>query len=156
MVTSTDTVWIGYHCQEQVVHPKAIITTEDDHHTLDTPEIDVMTGEAAADQMLGCTQETEAQVTQDTPAQTDTPAGIGTQDESTRRTTTKLKADHPTDSGQVAIDHQLPTLGIILEAAHPRSNEKPHTCSVTIQDNPEDHEDQDYSNSGDYFDEDLN
>ena len=70
MVTSTDTVGIGYHHQEQLVHPKAIITTEDDHHTLDTPYIVVMTGEAAADLMLGRTQETEAQVTQDTPAQT--------------------------------------------------------------------------------------
>ena len=94
---------------------------EDDHHALDTPEIDMMTGEAAADPMLGCTQETEAQVTQDTPAQTDTPAGTGTQDEGTCLTTTELKANHPTDSSQVAIDHQLPTLGIILEADHPHA-----------------------------------
>ena len=64
-----------------------------------------MTAEAVADLMLGCTQETEAQVTQDTPAQTDTPAGTETQDEGTRWTTTELKADHPTDSGQVTIDH---------------------------------------------------
>ena len=64
-----------------------------------------MTGEAAADPMLGCTQGTEVQVAQDTPAQTDTPAGTGTQDEGTHWTTTELKADHPTDSGQVAIDH---------------------------------------------------
>ena len=63
---------------------------EDDHHTLDTPEIDVMTGEAAADLMLGCTQETEVQVTQDTPAQTDTPAGKETQDKGTCQTATKL------------------------------------------------------------------
>ena len=97
--------WIGYHHQEQLVHPQAIITMEDDHHTLDTPETDVMTGEATADLMLGCTQETEAQVAQDTPAQTDTPAGTGTQDEGTCQTATKLKADHPTDSSQVAIDH---------------------------------------------------
>ena len=94
---------------------------EDDHHTLDTLEIDVMTGEATADPMLGCTQETEAQVAQDTPAQTDTPAGTGTQDEGTRWTATKLKAYHPTDSSQVAIDHRLPTLGIILEADHPHA-----------------------------------
>ena len=78
---------------------------EDDNHALDTPEIDVMTGEAAADLMLGCTQETEAQATQGTPAQTDTPAGTETLDEDTCRTATKLKAIHPTDSGQVAIDH---------------------------------------------------
>ena len=105
MVTSTGTVGIGYHRQEQLVHQKAIITTEDNHHTLDTPEIDVMTGEAAADLMLGCTQETEAQVAQDTPAQTDTSAGTETQDEGTRRTATEHRADHPTDSSQVAIDH---------------------------------------------------
>ena len=119
VVTSTDTVGIGYHHQEQLVHPKAIITTEDDHHALDTPEIDVMTGEAAADLMLGCTQETEAQATQDTPVQTDPPAGTETLDEDTCQTATELKADHPTDSSQVAIDHQLPMLDIILEADHP-------------------------------------
>ena len=114
VVTSTDTVVIGYHHQEQLVHLKAIITTEDDHHTLDTPEIDVMTGEAAADLMLGCTQETEVQAAQDTPAQTDTPAETETIDEDTCQTTTEPKANHPTDSGQVAIDHRLPMLGIIL------------------------------------------
>ena len=35
----------------------------------------MMTGEAAVDLMLGCTQETEVQVAQDTPAQTDTQQG---------------------------------------------------------------------------------
>ena len=94
---------------------------EDDHHTPDTPEIDVMTGEAAADLMLGLIQETEMQATQDTPAQTDTPAGTETLDEGTRQTATKLKADHPTGSDQVAIDHRLPMLGIILEADHPHA-----------------------------------
>ena len=81
----------------------------------------MMTGEATADVMLGCTQETEAQVAQDTPAQTDTPAGTETQDEGTSQTTTELKADHPTDSSQVTIEHQLCTLGIILEVDHPHS-----------------------------------
>ena len=104
---------------------------EDDHHTLDTLEIDVMTGESTADLMLGCTQETETQVTQDTPAQTDTPAGTGTQDEGTHRTTTELKADHPTDSGQVAIDHRFPTLGIILEADHPHTAMRSHMDVVS-------------------------
>ena len=105
VVTFTDIVGIGYHRQEQLVHPKAIITMEDDHHALNTLEIDVMTGEAAADLMLGCTQETQAQAAQDTPAQTDTPAGTETLDEGTRWTATKLKADHPTGSDQVATDH---------------------------------------------------
>ena len=77
-----------------------------------------MTGEATADLMLGYTRETEAQVTQDTPAQTGTPAGTETQDEGTRRTTTELKADCPTDSGQVTIDHQLPMPGTILGVDH--------------------------------------
>ena len=77
-----------------------------------------MTGEAAADLVLGYTQETEAQVTQDTPAQRDTPAGTETQDKGTCWTATELKADHPTDSGQVTIDHRLPTPGIILGVDH--------------------------------------
>ena len=80
-----------------------------------------MTGEATADLMLGCTQETKARIAQDTPAQTDTPAGTEIQGKGTCRTTTKLKADHPTDSGQVTIDHQLCTLGIILEVDHPHA-----------------------------------
>ena len=64
-----------------------------------------MTGEAAADLMLGHIQETEVQAAQDTPVQTDTPTGTETLDEGTCRTATKLKADHPTGSNQVAIDH---------------------------------------------------
>ena len=77
-----------------------------------------MTGEAAADLMLGYTRETEAQVAQDTPAQTGTPAGTETQDEGTCQTANELKADHPTDSGQVTIDHRLPMPGIILGVDH--------------------------------------
>ena len=53
------------------------------------------------------------------PAQTNTPAGTETLDEGTCQTTTELKADHPTDGDQVAIDHRLPMLGIILGADHP-------------------------------------
>ena len=44
------------------------------------------------------------------------PAGIETLDEGTRQTTTELKTNHLTGSAQVAIDHQLPTPGIVLEA----------------------------------------
>ena len=59
MATFTDIVVIGCHCQEQLVHLKAIITMGDDHHAPDTPEIDVMTEEAIADLTLGLIQETE-------------------------------------------------------------------------------------------------
>ena len=64
-----------------------------------------MTGEATADAMLGYTRETEVQVTHDIPVQTGTPAGTETQDGDTHRTATEFKADHPTDRGQVTIDH---------------------------------------------------
>ena len=37
-----------------------------------------------------------------------------------------------------------------------RNNEKPHRCSVTIQDNPANNDDQEYDNVDEYFDEDLN
>ena len=104
VLTSTDTAGIGYHCWEQLAHLRTITTMEDDHHALDTPQIDVIT-EATADPMLGYTQETEVQVAQDTPAQTGTPAGTETQDRDTHQTATKPKADHPTDSGQLTIDH---------------------------------------------------
>ena len=105
VVTSTDTAGIGYHCQGHPAHPRTITTKGDDHHAPDTLQVDVMTGEARADPMLGYTRETGVQVTQDTPAQTGTPAGTETQDEDTHLTTTEPRAIHPTDSDQVITDH---------------------------------------------------
>ena len=110
-----------YHLQEQLVHPKAAITTENDYHTPDTLEINVMTEEAVADLILGLIQETEVRATQDIPAQTDTPAGTETLDGGTCPAAAELKADHLTGSAQVAIDHQLPTLGMVLETDPPHA-----------------------------------
>ena len=59
VVTSTDTVGIGYHRQGHPAHQRAITTTGDNHHTPNTPQVDIMTGEAGADPMLGYTRETE-------------------------------------------------------------------------------------------------
>ena len=70
----------------------------DDHCAPDTPRVDVMTEEARVDPMLGYTRETEVQVAQDTPAQTDMPAGTETQDRDTCLTTTEPRVIHPTDS----------------------------------------------------------
>ena len=98
MVTSTDTVGIGYHRQGHPAHQRAITTTGDDHRTPNTPQIDMMTEEAGADPTLGYTRETEVQVTQDTPPQTDTSAATETQDGDTRLTITGPRAVHPTDS----------------------------------------------------------
>ena len=121
MVTSTDTVGIGYHRQEQPDCPRTITTTGDDHHALGTLQVDVMTGEAAADPMLGYTRETKVQVAQNTPAQTGTPAGTETQDGDTHQTATEPRADHPTDSSQATIDHQPHMPGIILGVDHPHA-----------------------------------
>ena len=66
------------------------------------------------------------QVTQDTPAQAGTPAGTETQDGDTHRTATEPKADHPTDSSQVTIDHQLRMPGIILGVDHPHATMTSH------------------------------
>ena len=130
VATFTDIVGIRYHLQEQLVHPKAVITTENNYHTPDTPEIDMMTEAAAADLMLGLIQETEVQATQDTPAQTDTPVGTETLDEGTHWTATELKADHLTGNDEVAIDHRLPMLGIVLEADHPHAVMRCHPDAV--------------------------
>ena len=130
MATFTGTVGIEYHLQEQLVNPKASITMGNDNHTPNTLAINVMTEEAIADLILGLTQETEVQATQDTPVQTDTPAGTETIDKDTRPTATKLKADHLTGSTQVAIDHRLPTLGIVLEADHPHAAMRCHPDTV--------------------------
>ena len=113
-----------------LLNQNTTITTEDDHHAHDTPEIDVMTEEAIADLTLGLIQETEVQAAQDTPAWTDTPAGTETLDEGTRWTATELKADHLTGSDQVAIDHRLPMLGTVLEADHPHAAMRRHPDAV--------------------------
>ena len=119
MVTSTDTVGIGYHRQGHPVHPRTITTMGDNHHAPNTPQIDVMTGEAGADP--GYTRETGVQVTQDTPAQTGTPAGTETQDGDTCLTATEPRAVHPTDSDRAITDHQLCTPGITLGVDHPHA-----------------------------------
>ena len=121
MVTSTDTAGIGCHRQGQPAHLRTITTKGDDHRTPDTPQVDVMTGEAGADQMLGYTRETEVQVTQDTPAQTGTPAGTETQDGDTCQTATEPRVIHPTDSDQTITDHQLCTPGITQRVDHPHA-----------------------------------
>ena len=121
MVTSTDTVGIGYHRQGHPVHQRTITPTGDDHHTPDTPQVNAMTEEAAADPMLGYTQETEVQVVQDTPAQTGTPAGTETQDGDTPLTATEPRVIHPTDSDQAITDHRLCTPGITLGVDHPHA-----------------------------------
>ena len=89
-----------------------------------------MTEEATADLTLGLIKETEVKAAQDTPAQTDTPAGTETLDEGTCQTATELKADHLTGIDQVAIDHRLPTLGIVLEADHPHAAMRCHPDAV--------------------------
>ena len=89
-----------------------------------------MTEEATADLMLGLIQETEVRAAQDTPAWTDTPAGTKTLDGGARPTTAELKADHPTGSTQVAIDHQLPTLGIVQETDPPHTGVRLHPDTV--------------------------
>ena len=91
-----------------------------------TPQVDMMTGEAGADPMLGYTRETEVQVAQDTPAQTGTPAGIETQDGDTHQTTTEPRANRPTDRGQATIDHRLRTPGITLGVDHPHATTISH------------------------------
>ena len=128
MVTSTDTAGIGYHHQGQPAHPITITTMGDDHRAPSTLQVDVMTGEAGADPMLGYTRETEVQVAQDTTAQTGTPAGTETQDRDTRQTATGLRADHATDSGQAITDHQLGTPGITLGVNHS------HTTTISCID----------------------
>ena len=105
MVTSRDTVGIGYHCQGHPAHQRAITTMGDDHCTPNTLQVDMMTGEAGADPMLGYSRETEVQAAQATPAQTDTPAGTETQDGNTCLTATEPRAIHPTASDQAIADH---------------------------------------------------
>ena len=121
VVTSTDTAGIGYHHQGQPAHPRTITTTGDNHCTPGTLQVDMMTGEAGADPMLGYTRETEVQATQDTPAQIGTPAETEIQYRDTHQTTTEPRAYHLTDSSQAITDHRLHTPGITLGVDHPHA-----------------------------------
>ena len=85
-----------------------------------------MTEEAGADPMLGYTRETEVQVAQDTPAQTDMPAGTETQDGDIRLTATEPRVVHPTDSDRAITDHRLHTPGTTLGVDHPHATVKNH------------------------------
>ena len=126
VVTPTDTVGRGYHHQGHQAHQTTIIHEVDVRHVLDTRHIDVMTEEVKADPALGCTGETEAQVAQDTPAQTDTLAEIGTQVEDTHLTATEPRAVRPTDSDRAITDHQRHTPGTILGVDLPHATTKNH------------------------------
>ena len=86
----------------------------------------MMTKEVRADPALGCTRETEAQVTQDIPAQTDTLAEIGTQVKDTHLTATEPRAIHATDSDRAITDHQRHTPGTILGVDLPHATMKNH------------------------------
>ena len=121
VVTSTDTVGIGYHCQVHPAHQRAITTTGDDHHTPHTPQVDMLIEEAGADLTLEYTRETEVQVAQDTPVQTDTPAGTETQDGDACLTATGPRAVRPTDSDRAITDHRLCIPDITLGADHPQA-----------------------------------
>ena len=126
VVTSTDTAGIGYHHQKQPVCPRSITTMGDNHHAPGTPQVNMMTGEAGADPMLGYTRESKVQVTQDTPAQTGTPTETETQDGDTHQTASRPRADHPTDSGHAITDHQLRTPGITLGVDLPHATTISH------------------------------
>ena len=58
------------------------------------------------------------------------PAATETLDKGTHPTATELKADHLTGSAQVAIDHRLPTPGIVLEADPPHAVVRRHQGAV--------------------------
>ena len=126
VVTSTDTVGIGYHHQGHPAHQRTITPVADDHRALGTPQVDVMTEEAEADPTLGYTRETEVQVTQDTTAQIDMPAGTVTQDGDTCLTATGPRAVHPTDSDRAITDHRLRTPGTTLGVDCPHATMKNH------------------------------
>ena len=124
-----------------------------DCHTHNTPVIDMITEEAAADLILGLTQETEVGAAQDIPVQTDMPAGTETLDEGTHLTATELKADHLTGSNRPPIPYPWNNSRSRSSSC---SSEMSPRCSVTIKDNYKDYGDQDYNNTDDYYDEDLN
>ena len=81
----------------------------------------MMTGEAGADPVLGYTRETEVHVTQDTPAQTGTPAETETQDGDTCQTATEPRADRPHRQWSSNNRPPTPSLGV----------DHPHTTTIS-------------------------
>ena len=128
MVTSTDTVVRGYNCQGHPAHQTTITHEADIHRTLDTQQINVMIEEVRADPTLGYTRETEVQVAQDTPAQTDrhTSRDRNTGQRHTDLTTIEPRAICPTDSDRAITDHRPHTPGTILGVDHPHATTKNH------------------------------
>ena len=126
VATSTDTVGRGYHHQGHPAHQITITHEADIRHALDTRHTNAMIEEARADPTLECTRETEAQVAQDTPAQKDTLAEIGTQVEDTHLTATEPRAICLTDRDRVITDHLHHTPGTILGVDLPHTITKNH------------------------------
>ena len=155
VVTSTDTVGIEYHLQGHPAHWRTITPVADNHHALNTPQVNVMTEEAEADPTLGYTRETEVQVTQDTQHR------HASRDRNTewRNTPDRHRTQSHSPHRQRPSNNRPPT-PYTRHNSRSRSsshnNERPHRCSVTIQDNPVNNDDQEYDNVDDYFDEDLN
>ena len=110
---------------------------EDDHHTLNTPQTDVMTGEAAADPMLSYTRETKAQFAQDTPAWTGTPAGTETQAGDTHRTQSQSPHRQRSSNNRPLTPYARQNF---RSRSSSHNNDKLCRHIVTIQDNPEDNE----------------
>ena len=126
VVTSTDIVGRGYHHQGHPAHQTTITHEADAHRAPNTPQANMMTEEVGADPTLGYTRETEVQVTQDTQAQIDMPAGTETQDRDIRLTTTEPRAVHPTDSDRAITDHPPRTPDTTLGVDHPHTTTTKH------------------------------
>ena len=127
-----------------------------DYHTPNTSVIDMMTEEAITDLILGLTQETEAGATQDTPVQTDMPAGTETLDEGMpNNIRAQSRSPHRHRSGSNRPPTSYPRNSSRSRSSSHSSETSPR-CSVTIKDNYKDYGDQDYNTTDDYYDEDLN
>ena len=156
VVTSTDTAGIGYHHQGYPACPRTITTKGDDHHAPNTPQVDVMTGEARADPMLGYTSATGVQVTRHPSTDRHTSRYRNT---GQRHTPDHHRTQSHSPHRQRPSNNRPPT-PYTRHNSRSRSsscnNDKPHRRSITIQDNPADNDNQDNDKVDDYFNEDLN
>ena len=152
VVTSTDTVRIGYHHLGHPAHQRTITPMTDDHRALDTRQVNMMTRSRSRSNIR--IHHRDRSTSRSRHPSTDRHAS---RDRNTCLTTTEPGAVHPTDSDRAIT--RPPTLYTRHNSRSRSSScniEKPHRCSVTIQDNPADNDDQEYNNVDDYFDEDLN
>ena len=157
VVTSTDTVGIGYNHQGHPAHLRSITTTGDDHHTPQHPTSqcdDRRSWSRSNGRIHQRDRSTSRSRHPSTDRHTSRDRNTGWRHMPDRHRTQSRSPHRQRPSNNRPLT--LYTRHNSRSRSSSCNNDKQHRRSVTIQDNPADNVNQDYDNIDDYFDEDLN